>query len=104
LVLFSTVVFVSGMIVSGPSMSAHPAKAPAAVKGRYIGASQAVFGLGMTVGPAVGVLLWNHIGNGIWLVCGLVGLAAAVCAAVGMPEELKPAARRVPATADAGLS
>jgi MFS family permease len=92
--LASTVVFVSGMIVSGPSMSAHPAKAPAWVKGRYIGASHAVFGLGMTVGPAVGVLLWNHIGNGVWLVCGIVGLVAALCAAVGMPEELRPPTRR----------
>lgn len=90
LILLSTVVFVTGMMVSGPSMNAQPAKAPAAVKGRYIAASQAIFGIGMAVGPAVGVLAWNRLGDGVWLLCGIVGLVAAACAAVGMREAPKP--------------
>jgi MFS family permease len=86
LIIFSTVVFVSGLMVSGPTMFAHPAKFPAAVKARYIGAHQATFGLGLTLGPTFGVLAWEALGNGVWLVCGVVGVIAALCALEGMRE------------------
>lgn len=98
LIIFSTVVFVSGLMISGPTMFAHPAKFPAAVKARYIGTSQAMFGLGSALGPALGVLAWGALGNGIWALCGVIGVIAALFALVGMKEDPTPAA---PAVADA---
>jgi len=86
LILLSTVVSVSGIMTSGPTKFAYPAKFPAAVKGRYIAASQSVFGLGMALGPAVGVIGWNRLGNGFWWLCGAIGLIAAACAVVSMRE------------------
>jgi len=86
LIILSTVVFVSGLMVNGPTMFAHPAKFPAAVKARYIGAHQATFGLGLALGPTFGVLAWEALSNGVWLVCGVIGVIAALCALVGMRE------------------
>jgi MFS family permease len=86
LIILSTVVFVSGVMVSGPTMFAHPAKFPAAVKARYIGAHQATFGLGLALGPTFGVLVWGALANGVWLVCGAIAVIAALCALAGMRE------------------
>ena len=91
LILVCTVVCVSGLMVSGPTMFAHPSKTPAAVRGRYLGASHAMFGVGLAAGPMLGVLAWDRFGNGIWLMCGIVGVLAAVCAVLGMKEQRDPA-------------
>lgn len=86
LIIVSTVVFVSGVMVSGPTMFAHPATFPGAVKARYIGAHQATFGLGLALGPTFGVLAWGALADGVWLVCGVIGAIAALSALVGMQE------------------
>ena len=83
----ATVVGVLGQIVAGPTMFAHPSRvAPGAARGRYTGASHAAFGLGSAAGPFFGVLLWNGIGAGVWALCGLVGVLAAVAASFAMRE------------------
>lgn len=92
LLVLSTVVFVFGVMISGPTMFAHPATFPAAVKARYIGAHQAVFGLGMALGPTLGVLGWEALHNGVWPVCGVLGALAGLCALTGMRERVSPAA------------
>jgi MFS family permease len=97
-VLAGTVVFVTGLMIGGPTVWAHPAKAPAAIKGRYIGASQAVFGLGSAAGPALGVLAWQTVGNGVWLLCAVLGAVAGACAVVGLAEDWET----TPATPAAG--
>lgn len=91
LIILSTAVFVSGLMINGPTMFAHPAKFPAAVKARYIGAHQATFGLGLALGPIFGVLAWESLADGIWLVCGVLGVIAALCALAGMRESASPA-------------
>ncbi|WP_405020876.1 MFS transporter [Kitasatospora sp. NBC_00070] len=83
-----TVLFVLGVMTSGPTMFAHPATYPAAVKARYIAAHQAVFGLGMALGPTLGVLAWSTLGNGIWAICGVLGVIAGLCARVGLRGHL----------------
>ncbi|GAA1163245.1 MFS family permease [Kitasatospora gansuensis] len=83
-----TVLFVFGVMTSGPTMFAHPATYPAAVKARYIAAHQATFGLGMALGPTLGVFAWSTLGNGIWALCGVFGVIAALCARVGMRGNL----------------
>jgi MFS family permease len=84
LLILSTVVFVFGIMVNGPTMFAYPSTFPAAVKARYIGAQQAMFGLGMALGPVAGVFAWKTLGNSTWWLAGALGLAAAACAYLGM--------------------
>jgi len=86
-----TVVFVFGIMVNGPTMFAYPSTFPAAVKARYISAHQATFGLGMALGPLFGVAAWVALGNGVWWLCGALGLVAALCALLGM-KAARPAA------------
>ncbi|WP_328457730.1 MULTISPECIES: MFS transporter [unclassified Amycolatopsis] len=88
-----TVVFVFGIMINGPTMFAYPSSFPSAVKARYISAHQATFGLGMALGPLFGVATWVALGNGVWWLCGVLGLVAALCALLGMS-----APRRRPAT------
>jgi MFS family permease len=84
LLVLSTVVFVFGIMINGPTMFAYPATFPAAVKARYIGAQQAMFGLGVALGPAFGVLAWESLHNSVWWLCGALGMIAALCALLGM--------------------
>lgn len=85
-IVLSTAVFVLGVMISGPTMFAHPAKAPASVRGRYVGTHQATFGLGSALGPTLGVLAWGAFGNGVWLLCGVLGLVGGWFALLGMRE------------------
>ncbi|MHC0429399.1 MFS transporter [Streptomyces sp. O3] len=91
LIILSAAVFVLGVMVSGPTMFAHPASYPAPVKARYVAAHQATFGLGLAIGPTLGVLAWGSFGDGLWLLCGAVGLGAALCAQLGMRDHLPKA-------------
>ena len=83
-IVLSTIVFVCGLMINGPTMFAHPSKFPAAVKARYIGAHQFTFGLGLALGPIVGVLAYKALANGVWVLCGALGTVAALCALTGM--------------------
>jgi MFS family permease len=65
----------AGQLIGGPAAFAHPARvAPPGAKARYIGLANGAFLLGYAIGPVGGVLLWTHIGKGVWLVCALVGV------------------------------
>lgn len=96
LIVLATVVAISGVMVSGPTMWAHPATTAIAVRSRYIAASQAIFGVGSAVGPVLGVWMWTRSGDGVWLACGLVGLASAGLAVLGMREDSSPVPDAVP--------
>ncbi len=64
----------------------YPARAaPAGLRGRYIGLSQASFQVGYAAGPVLGVLMWRHAGTAVWWACGAVSVAAALVAAGGIP-------------------
>jgi predicted MFS family arabinose efflux permease len=82
--------------VATPTMFfAYPARAaPAGLRGRYIGASQASFHLGYAAGPALGVLVWHQAGGAVWLWCGLGGVIAMLAALAGVrrvPGQTPPA-------------
>jgi predicted MFS family arabinose efflux permease len=87
LIVLSTVVFVSGVMISGPTMFAYPATFPAAVKARYIAAQQATFGLGLALGPLFGVFAWEALRNRVWPLCGILGVIGAFCALVGIRDD-----------------
>jgi predicted MFS family arabinose efflux permease len=95
-IILGTFVFVLGVMVSGPTAFAYPAKFPPHLRARYLGAKYATFGLGLALGPAVGVLVWQAVGSRSFLYFGAATIVAAACALVGMRDD---AQRRVPAQA-----
>lgn len=87
LLLLATVVGVFGQIIGGPTLFAWPVKvAPPAAQGRYVGLGNGVFWVGQSLGPALGLLLYQQIGSAFWYVCGAIGLLSAAAAWVGMQE------------------
>jgi hypothetical protein len=76
-VLFAAAIIgTAGPLIGGPAAFTHPVQvAPPGAAARYIGLANAMFRLGYAVGPVLGILLWTHIGKGVWLVCLVVGLA-----------------------------
>ncbi|MFD9339717.1 MFS transporter [Streptomyces sp. NPDC060028] len=84
--VIATLVWSLGEIVGYPTLFfAYPAQAgPPELRGRYLGASNSLYGLGTAVGPFLGVMLWNKFGDGLWLGCGAVGLLAVSAAWLGV--------------------
>jgi predicted MFS family arabinose efflux permease len=65
----ATSVWSLGEVVGSPTMIAYPAQAGSAeLVGRYLGASQAIFGVGTAIGPVIGVALWQGMRDAAWLV------------------------------------
>ncbi|MFI5775954.1 MFS transporter [Nocardia sp. NPDC051570] len=89
LVLVFTALFVLGVMINGPTMFAYPSTFPGPVKARYIATHQAVFGLGMALGPTLGVVAWEKLGTGVWPLAGVLGLFAAWFAYAGMPQKIE---------------
>jgi MFS family permease len=91
----------AGQLIGGPAAFAHPVRAaPPGASARYIGLANGAFRLGYAIGPAAGVLLWTHIGKGIWLVCLLVG-ALITGPGIWSLREPRPTAAKAAAEADA---
>ncbi|MFF9028684.1 MFS transporter [Streptomyces iakyrus] len=85
LLVAATLVGVLGSMVGGPTMWTYPAKlARPETKSRYLGLTQAAFGMGTALGPALGTLGWNALGDGVWLVWGGFGLLSVAAAAFAM--------------------
>jgi MFS family permease len=77
-------------IIEGPTMFAYPAQAgPERLRGRYLGAAHAMFGVGSAIGPMIGVPLWTHLGSAAWVIMGAASVVALVPAWYG----IKPRAR-----------
>jgi MFS family permease len=89
-VITGAVLNVSGLMIAGPSMFAHPATFPAALKARYIATMQAVAGLAMAVGPLFGVYAWDALGSAFWVLCALVNGAAGLLAMAGLKRAAEP--------------
>ncbi|MEV6325909.1 MFS transporter [Nocardia sp. NPDC051787] len=83
-IAIGTIVLVVGMMIQGPTMFAYPATFPTAVKTRCVAVHQSVFGAGLALGPALGVLAWQTTGRGVWLLCGILAIVGAWSAHAGM--------------------
>lgn len=89
---FGAAVFVAGTLVwtvaemvGGPTMFAYPAVAgPGRLRGRYIGAATAMFGVGSACGSLFGLAVWSQIGEAVWWWCGILAIAGAVPAWFGI--------------------
>jgi predicted MFS family arabinose efflux permease len=84
--IIATLFWSFGEMVGAPTTYfAYPARAgPQSQRGHYLGAATGVYGLGTAIGPVVGVLLWDRVAGAVWLCCGLVGIAAAGAAYLGV--------------------
>jgi predicted MFS family arabinose efflux permease len=87
----ATLLWTLGEIVSAPRMSIYPAQAgPPRLRGRYLAAAQAVFGLGYALGPVVGVAVWNRYGDAAWLYCLPVGVLTVLASWHGIRPGRRP--------------
>jgi MFS family permease len=88
----------AGQLIGGPAAFAHPVRvAPPGAKARYIGMANGAFQLGYAIGPVAGVLLWTHIGKGIWLICAILGAVITLPGIWSLMQD-KPAVQAAVAT------
>jgi len=104
--VIATLVWSLGEIIGYPSLFfAYPAQAgPPGLRGRYLGASNALYGLGSAVGPFIGVMIWNRFHQGLWVLCGVVGLVAAAAAWAGVRQPSAPKSQREQEIGDTGTA
>jgi MFS family permease len=80
-----TLVWSLAEIVAGPTIFAYPAvAAPEHLRGRYLGAANAMFGIGSASGSVLGLAVWELAGEAIWPICGAVCLLGLLAASAGM--------------------
>jgi MFS family permease len=90
-----TLIWSIGEVIGGPALFAYPAVvSPKPLKGSYIAGFQFVFGLGTAAGPAIGGILFTHLGHRVWPV---LAIASVVATVLVLTVVRNPAAR--PATA-----
>lgn len=89
-VILGAVFAVSGLMIAGPSMFAHPARFPAELKSRYMGTMQAVIGLASAIGPLFGVFMFTTLGGAFWIVIAAVNTVAGFLAVVGVRRAVQP--------------
>jgi predicted MFS family arabinose efflux permease len=92
--VLATLVWTMGETVGYPTLFfAYPSQAgPAHLRGRYLGASNAVYGIGCALGPPLGVAIWTAAGTDLWWYCGAAGLVTAVLAWCTVAPRLESAA------------
>lgn len=83
--VIGTLVWSLAEIVAGPTIFAYPAVAsPARLRGRYIGAANAMFGIGSATGSVAGLAVWHVVGDAVWWICGLACVLGLLAAGAGM--------------------
>lgn len=88
--VIGTLIWTLSEIIGAPTAFAYPAMvAPAGFRGRYFGAMQSALGIGMAVGPILGVWLLSSVGRWVWLWAAGVAILSTVAARAGMrpPDE-----------------
>lgn len=99
--LIGTLIWSFAEIVAGPTIFAYPAVAsPEQLRGRYIGAANAMFGIGSAAGSVLGLAVWTLVGEAVWPICGAVCVLGLLAVSAGMrtvpaepaaPEQVTPA-------------
>ena len=84
-IILGTLGFSVSELVGAPTMYAYPGKiAPAHLRGRYFGAMQSTYGLGSTIGPIVGILIFEHVGQRVFLYAALLAMVGACINQIGL--------------------
>ena len=83
--VIGTLIWSFAEIVAGPTIFAYPAVAsPDHLRGRYLGAANAMFGIGSATGSVLGIAVWQLAGEAVWPICGLVCVLGLLAASAGM--------------------
>jgi MFS family permease len=89
---FTVLIWTLGEIIYAPVASAYVADiAPEHLRGRYQGAWGLTWGLAYVFAPALGAAIFAWSSDGLWLICGLLGLAAALLLLAARPPRVHPA-------------
>jgi MFS family permease len=82
--LGTVAIWTLGEMISAPVAYAYLADlAPEHLRGRYQGVYELAWGFGGVAGPAVGAVLFAWSANGVWALCGGLGLAASLFVLAG---------------------
>jgi MFS family permease len=101
----TVLIWTLGEIIYAPVASAYVADiAPEHMRGRYQGAWGLTWGLAYVFAPAVGAAIFAWSADGLWLICGLLGLAAALLLLAARPPRVQPAAIDNEAALSGGLA
>jgi hypothetical protein len=85
LLIIGTLTWTASELIGVPTVWAYPGLvAPDHLRGRYFGALQSTFGLGIAAGPIFGITLYDHVGQHVWLWIAGVGVLATVVGQIGM--------------------
>jgi MFS family permease len=88
----TVLIWTLGEIIYAPVASAYVADiAPEHLRGRYQGAWGLTWGLAYVFAPALGAAIFAWSSDGLWLICGLLGLAAALLLLAARPPRVHPA-------------
>ena len=95
--ILGTLIWTVSEIFGAPTVYAYPGMiAPAHLRGRYFGALQGMYGLGATVGPILGVELFDHLGQRVFGLAALVAVAGTATSQIGMRRVRADAPAQVP--------
>ncbi|HMB17697.1 MAG TPA: MFS transporter, partial [Gaiellaceae bacterium] len=88
----TVLIWTLGEIIYAPVASAYVADiAPEHLRGRYQGAWGLTWGVAYVFAPALGAAIFAWSSDGLWLICGLLGLAAALLLIAARPPRVQAA-------------
>ncbi len=101
----TVLIWTLGEIVYAPVASAYVADiAPEHMRGRYQGAWGLTWGLAYVFAPALGAAIFAWSADGLWLICGLLGVASALLLLAARPPRIDPASIDGEAALSGGLA
>ena len=101
----TVLIWTLGEIVYAPVASAYVADiAPEHMRGRYQGAWGLTWGLAYVFAPALGAAIFAWSADGLWLICGVLGVASALLLLAARPPRIDPASIDGEAALSGGLA
>jgi predicted MFS family arabinose efflux permease len=95
--VIGTLLWTLSEIIGAPTIWAYPGiVAPTHLRGRYFGGLHSTYGLGSTIGPILGILLFEHVGQRFFLWAAAIAVLATIVGRLGMTTR---AAERTPVPA-----
>jgi MFS family permease len=85
ILIIGTLAWTTGEMICFPMLfETYPAQVgPENMRGRYLGAANGISNAGMSIGPIVGIALYDRIGASVWYFCGIVGAIAVLAVLAG---------------------
>jgi len=89
ILVIGTLLWTLSEIIGAPTIWAYPGiVAPTHLRGRYFGGLHSIYGLGSTIGPILGILLFEHVGQRFFLWAAAVAVLATVVGRLGMRNQV----------------